>query len=177
MPGEIDHYPVIVLGHRRQPRFKLLLDVGRGGVFVDQLVDVFGGKLSALGADQHGIDRFGIAVRVFQLGFGRQILILRNTDHQRITARDFHRHLTRRTRRLFFEIQVAVLVCRRGRLCRCRRGWGRRRRRLLGKRHPRSQETSNHELRPNQPHRLRQCSNYEPTGIHRPPARSSGSPT
>ena len=182
--GEVDQHPVVVLGDRGQPRLKLLLDVCGGGVFVDQLVDVLGGKLPALGADQHGVDRFGVAVGIFQLRLGRQVLVLRDADHQRIAARDFDRNLAGWSRRLFLEGKIAVLVVARGGLGRrglgrrglgrgCRRR-GRRRRRLLSRRYAGSnQQAPNHELRPNPPHRLRQWINYVPTGTHIPPARSS----
>jgi hypothetical protein len=64
---EVDQHTVVVFGDRGQPDLQLVADVGDGGLLVDQLVHVLGGKLAALRADERGVDVLGVAVGVLQL--------------------------------------------------------------------------------------------------------------
>ena len=94
---EIDQDAVFFLRHRWQPRFQFALDVGAGGLGTSQLMDVLGAKVAALGADQNGINGFRVPLGVLQLQLIRQGLVLRDSHHQRVAARDGDRR--RRGRR------------------------------------------------------------------------------
>ena len=64
MPGEIDEHAIICRRHRGQPVIKLMKNVGPGCLRAGQHVYVVGRELTALLADQRGIDRLRITIGV-----------------------------------------------------------------------------------------------------------------
>ena len=71
-------------------------------------MNVFGAEIAAFRADQDGIDRIGVAFGKFQLRLGRQILVVRDADDQRIAARDCYGRRWRGV--VLFVLEVAALL-------------------------------------------------------------------
>ena len=88
VPGEVDEDAVVAFGDGRKPDFELVANVGDGGFFVDELVDVLGGELSAFGADERRVDVFGVAVGVLELRGGREVFVGRDADDESVAAWD-----------------------------------------------------------------------------------------
>ena len=76
----------------------------------DQAVDVLGAEIAAFGADEDGIDGFGVALGEFQLRFGGQILVFGDADDQRVAARHSYRRRGRGVVLLVFEIAALLLI-------------------------------------------------------------------
>ena len=78
--GEVDEDAVVVFGDAGEPDFELVAEVGEGGFFVGQQVDVFGGEVAAFGADEGGVDGLGVAVGEVELVFFGEVAVVRDAD-------------------------------------------------------------------------------------------------
>ena len=104
MPGEVNHHAVVFLGDGGQPCLKLPFDIGHGSLLASQPVYIFRAEIAAFRTNQYGIDGICIALRKFELGFGRQVLVSADADDQRITPR--HGYGRRRSRVIFLVLQI-----------------------------------------------------------------------
>ena len=113
MAGKINKDAIVGAGYARQPGLELLFQVGKRGMFVDQLMNTLRGELTRFLTDQGAIHIRSVAIGILQLRLCRQIPVFGDAHDQRIAARDLRSALLRRL--VGNDVKISLLL-RRGSL-------------------------------------------------------------
>lgn len=111
--GKVNQHAILRSGNGGKPLLEFMPQVLQRGLIVRELVHVFSGEVAAVRADERGVHILGIAIGKLKLRFCRQMLVVRDANHQSIAVRNDRGCRSGGLGRRFFDMrEVAILLVR-----------------------------------------------------------------